>query len=83
MSHTVSVSSLCVLGGSYFEAAEDDLLVRPLFALVHVAYDYPKQAHLPAVITLFLPTGFSRVSARKTRKPEPSWPDLTRARHIK
>jgi hypothetical protein len=45
MSHTASVSSLCILGGSYVEAAEDDLLVGPLFALVHVAYVYPKQAH--------------------------------------
>uniref|UniRef100_A0A2N9FX97 Retrotransposon gag domain-containing protein n=1 Tax=Fagus sylvatica TaxID=28930 RepID=A0A2N9FX97_FAGSY len=35
------------------------------------------------VITPFLPPGFSRVSARKTRQPEPSRPDLTRARHIK
>ena len=35
------------------------------------------------VITPFLPPGFSRVLARKTRQPEPSWPDPTRARHIK
>jgi hypothetical protein len=42
MSHTASVSSLCVLGGSYIKAAEDDLLVGPLFALVHVAYVYPQ-----------------------------------------
>jgi hypothetical protein len=55
MSHTASVS-LCVLGGSYVEAAADDLLVRAtednllvglLFALVHVAYVYPKQTHPP------------------------------------
>jgi hypothetical protein len=47
MSHTTSVSSLYVLGGPYVEAVEDDLLVGPLFALVHVAYVYPKQAHPP------------------------------------
>ena len=35
------------------------------------------------VITPFLPPGFSRVSARKTRQPYPSRPDPTRARHIK
>ena len=35
------------------------------------------------VITPFLPTWFSQVSARKTRQPETSRPDLTRARHIK
>jgi hypothetical protein len=62
MSHTVSVS-LCVLGGSYVEAAADDLLVRaaednllvgPLFALVYVAYVYPKQAHPPAQLLRIL-----------------------------
>jgi hypothetical protein len=37
----------------------------------------------PVVITPFLPPGFSRVSARKTRQPEPSRPDPTRALHIK
>ena len=36
-----------------------------------------------AVITLFLPMGFSRVSAHKMRQPEQSRPDPTRARHIK
>jgi hypothetical protein len=35
------------------------------------------------VITPFLPTGFSRVSARKTRQPEPSRPVPTRAHHLK
>uniref|UniRef100_A0A2N9GP19 Uncharacterized protein n=1 Tax=Fagus sylvatica TaxID=28930 RepID=A0A2N9GP19_FAGSY len=35
------------------------------------------------VITPFLPPGFSRVSARKTRQPEPSRSDPTRARRIK
>ena len=35
------------------------------------------------VITPFLPTGFSRVSACKTRQPEPSQHDSTKARHIK
>uniref|UniRef100_A0A2N9FYA0 Uncharacterized protein n=1 Tax=Fagus sylvatica TaxID=28930 RepID=A0A2N9FYA0_FAGSY len=35
------------------------------------------------VITPFLPPGFSRVSARKTRQPEPSRPVPTRAHHIK
>jgi hypothetical protein len=35
------------------------------------------------VITPFLPPGFSRVSVRKTRQPEPSRSDPTRARHIK
>uniref|UniRef100_A0A2N9HB84 Uncharacterized protein n=1 Tax=Fagus sylvatica TaxID=28930 RepID=A0A2N9HB84_FAGSY len=34
-------------------------------------------------ITPFLPPGFSRVSARKTRQPEPSRPDPTRAHHLK
>jgi hypothetical protein len=38
---------------------------------------------IPYVITPFLPTGFSRVSTRKTRQPEPSRPDPTRAHHIK
>uniref|UniRef100_A0A2N9HCA1 Uncharacterized protein n=1 Tax=Fagus sylvatica TaxID=28930 RepID=A0A2N9HCA1_FAGSY len=33
---------------------------------------------LDTVITPFLPTGFSRVSARKTRQPEPSRPDPTK-----
>uniref|UniRef100_A0A2N9GBC2 Uncharacterized protein n=1 Tax=Fagus sylvatica TaxID=28930 RepID=A0A2N9GBC2_FAGSY len=36
-----------------------------------------------SVITPFLPPGFSRVSARKTRQPEPSRSDPTRARRIK
>jgi hypothetical protein len=35
------------------------------------------------VITPFLPTGFSRVSTRKTRQPEPSRPDLMKACHVK
>jgi hypothetical protein len=35
------------------------------------------------VITPFLPPGFSRVSARKTRQPEPSRSDPTRALRIK
>ena len=35
------------------------------------------------VITPFLPTGFSRVSARKTGQPGPSQHDPTRPRHIK
>jgi hypothetical protein len=35
------------------------------------------------VITPFLPPGFSRVSARKTRQPGPSRSDPTRARRIK
>ena len=35
------------------------------------------------VITPFLPTRFSRVSAHKTRQPEPSRPNLTKARHDK
>jgi hypothetical protein len=38
---------------------------------------------LVGVITPFLPPGFSRVSARKTRQPEPSRSDPTRARRIK
>jgi hypothetical protein len=38
---------------------------------------------IQVVITPFLPMGFSRVSARKTRQPEPSRPDPTRVRHIK
>ena len=37
----------------------------------------------PFVITLFLPSGFSQVSAHKTRQLELSWPDPTRAHHIK
>jgi hypothetical protein len=37
---------------------------------------------LVIVITPFLPPGFSRVSARKTRQPEPSRPVLTRAHHL-
>jgi hypothetical protein len=35
------------------------------------------------VITPFLPPGFSRVSARKTRQPEPSRSDPTKALRIK
>jgi hypothetical protein len=35
------------------------------------------------VITPFLPPGFSRVSTSKTRQPEPSRPDLTKARQVK
>ena len=35
------------------------------------------------VITPFLPSGFSRVSTRKTRQPKPSRPDPTRACHVK
>ena len=35
------------------------------------------------IITPFLPAGFSRVSTRKTRQPEPSQHDPTKARHIK
>jgi hypothetical protein len=35
------------------------------------------------VITPFLPTGFSRVSVRKTGQPEPSQHDLTTLRRIK
>ena len=35
------------------------------------------------VITPFLPTGFSRVSARKTRQPGPSQHDPTKPHHIK
>ena len=35
------------------------------------------------VITPFLPTGFSRVSARKTGQPGPSQHDPTKPRHIK
>jgi hypothetical protein len=35
-----------------------------------------------SVITPFLPPGFSRVSARKTRQPEPSRPVPTRADHL-
>jgi hypothetical protein len=38
---------------------------------------------LDIVITPFLPPGFSRVSARKTRQPEPSRPIPTRAHHLK
>jgi hypothetical protein len=38
---------------------------------------------LDTVITPFLPPGFSRVSARKTRQPGPSRSDPTRARRIK
>uniref|UniRef100_A0A2N9FTU5 Integrase catalytic domain-containing protein n=1 Tax=Fagus sylvatica TaxID=28930 RepID=A0A2N9FTU5_FAGSY len=38
---------------------------------------------LDPVITPFLPPGFSRVSARKTRQPEPSRSDPTRALRIK
>uniref|UniRef100_A0A2N9G098 Uncharacterized protein n=1 Tax=Fagus sylvatica TaxID=28930 RepID=A0A2N9G098_FAGSY len=38
---------------------------------------------LRLVITPFLPPGFSRVSARKTRQPEPSRSDPTRALRIK
>uniref|UniRef100_A0A2N9ET30 Aminotransferase-like plant mobile domain-containing protein n=1 Tax=Fagus sylvatica TaxID=28930 RepID=A0A2N9ET30_FAGSY len=38
---------------------------------------------MDSVITPFLPPGFSRVSARKTRQPEPSRSDPTRARRIK
>jgi hypothetical protein len=36
-----------------------------------------------SVITPFLPPGFSRVSARKTRQPESSRPVPTRAHHLK
>ena len=36
-----------------------------------------------SVITPFLPTGFSRVSARKTGQPGPSQHDPTKPRHIK
>jgi hypothetical protein len=43
----------------------------------------PRLGDLDAVITPFLPTGFSRVSARKTRQPEPSRPVPTRAHHLK
>uniref|UniRef100_A0A2N9GTZ8 Retrotransposon gag domain-containing protein n=1 Tax=Fagus sylvatica TaxID=28930 RepID=A0A2N9GTZ8_FAGSY len=39
--------------------------------------------NLAGVITPFLPPGFSRVSARKTRQPEPSRSDPTRALRIK
>ena len=35
------------------------------------------------VITPFFPAGFSRVSARKTRQPEPSRPDPTKVYHTK
>ena len=35
------------------------------------------------VITPFLPTGFSRVLARKTRQPKPSQHDPTKPCHIK
>jgi hypothetical protein len=37
---------------------------------------------MDTVITPFLPPGFSRVSARKTRQPEPSRPVPTRAHHL-
>jgi hypothetical protein len=42
-----------------------------------------RQTQEGSVITPFLPTGFSRVSARKTGQPEPSQHDPTKARHIK
>jgi hypothetical protein len=42
---------------------------------------YEGRDDIGSVITPFLPTGFSRVSARKSRQPEPSRPDPTRARH--
>jgi hypothetical protein len=51
----------------------DKVSFDPLISLIDVA----------TVITPFLPPRFSRVSARKTRQPEPSRPDPTRARHIK
>ena len=35
------------------------------------------------VITPFLPSGFSRVLAHKTRQPKPNRPDPTRAHHVK
>uniref|UniRef100_A0A2N9EI76 Uncharacterized protein n=1 Tax=Fagus sylvatica TaxID=28930 RepID=A0A2N9EI76_FAGSY len=42
--------------------------------------DPPRNQNFPCtVITPFLPPGFSRVSARKTRQPEPSRSDPTRA----
>jgi hypothetical protein len=41
-----------------------------------------KEGVVEPVITPFLPPGFSRVSARKTRQPEPSRPVPTRAHHL-
>ena len=38
---------------------------------------------MPYVITPFLPTGFSRVSTRKTGQPGPSLHDPKKSRHIK
>ncbi len=42
-----------------------------------------ENADMANVITPFLPPGFSRMSAHKTRQPEPSRPDPTRDCHIK
>ena len=39
--------------------------------------------NIPSVITPFLPPGFSRVPAHKTRQPEPSRSDPMGAHHIK
>jgi hypothetical protein len=44
---------------------------------------YHREKGHMTVITPFLPPGFSRVSARKTRQPKPSWPDPTSAHHVR
>ena len=61
--------------GGFLIGGEPD----PLFSNKESLYMFLTQA----VITLFLPTRFSRVLAHKTRQPEPSRPDPTKARHDK
>jgi hypothetical protein len=58
------------------------LLVEDDVTLYTMCQRKGRISHL-LVITPFLPPGFSRVSARKTRQPGPSRSDPTRARRIK
>uniref|UniRef100_A0A2N9IDV6 CCHC-type domain-containing protein n=1 Tax=Fagus sylvatica TaxID=28930 RepID=A0A2N9IDV6_FAGSY len=51
--------------------------------IFHTRCHVNNKASVRYVITPFLPTGFSRVSVRKTGQPEPNQHDLTTLRHIK
>jgi hypothetical protein len=55
----------------------ESFILCPTFLVPRNAEQRRGNCHTP-----FLPPGFSRVSARKTRQPEPSRPVPTRAHHL-
>ncbi len=63
-----------------FDGTKDPFDYLEAFKTIMQLQAIPKEV---IVITPFLPTGFSRVSVRKTGQPGPSQHDPTKPRHIK